>query len=657
MDQKYFLRHFIANTLDVSDATVIDKFLINDSINLNTLLNHSIVKLNVLFTDFWNVTFGTFPTKKDFQDLLSSITPLNNCFTLTFDLTNLSSMSGKLENIIRYTSKINVLLGNDAQNVLKKCISHFDNPEHVHDVLKAKWSYRFNGTAITNQSKLLNVFIKQFMNKGNTFSSTKNNISISNFAPKNIHFDDCDDTYMTKNEKIQYILYKDNRFLVQLASHFLIVSVGLPNIPKHILEAVYSVRKKNEIVLYIDRKLELVRCTSPGERFMYDISLETYKMLPRVAQNMLLMTNESFAELPLCKTSANCIFYSSQLSGSIDTMGKFDIVLTNNSKLSDPQNSIYFMPSNDADSILMNHEVKKAIWKMYLSHQCPFKFQNPYNNILLFNNFIALYLHKNLLQLRTKLDNHGNNVLETSSQSYNTVVIIDTRFNMLSLVSALVSYWNAIKNCKSYLWRLHIFTSKDALNKYKFYTDMLNSSCIEVNALPELDCDIFHMEIYNQILKDASFWKRLENKGYKKCLIVQDDGMLVNGDAMESYMQYDYVGAPWLDVKDNEYIKVNVNKELVGNGGFSLRDVSKMREVCENFDLEKKQLFYHNINEIPEDVFFVECLVKMGANIASFEAARKFAVEQVVQVHPMGFHKFWSYHHPKITLDIFNSVL
>jgi hypothetical protein len=651
MEQKDLLKHFVANTLDVYSNTVISNFLINNKINLDILLNHSILKLNVLFTDFWNELFGSYPSKKDFQDLVGLMTPLEKCFDISIDFSNATTVKNILNIILKHITSFNVVIGNEAHVMLQNCVKHCTNAKHIDDVIKAKWSYRFNNKASKSSEKLLNCFLELFINQKSISSSYQ---YISNFIPKDIHFDVSDDSFMSNNEKTQYILYRDNRFLVQLASHYLIVSVGCPEVPKYILDAVYSVHKKNVVILYIDRKDSQINHIDV-QRFAYDISLDTYKMIPRVAQNMLLVTSKIMNERPLCKTPANCILYDiAENDVGEECTGDFGIILSNKPNRCNPQRSIYYMPNGDFDSVLMNDEVKKTLLKSYISHNCPFKNKNVKNNVMLFTNFIAIFLMKNIFEIENLI---RNNKIANSEQNTNVVCIVDTRFNMLTLISALVSYFNTVKYSKSCKWELNIYTSKQASEEYKHYIQMLQTYCIEIHLLPELECSIFHMEIYNQILKSAKFWKDLDDKGYKKCLIVQDDGMLVNGTNIESYMDYDYVGAPWLDVKENEYIKKHVNKELVGNGGFSLRDVKRMKEVCDTFIQEKNQLFYHNINEIPEDVYFVECLVKMGAKIAPFNEARKFAVEQVLQVHPMGFHKFWSYHHPETVLHIFNSIL
>jgi hypothetical protein len=224
----------------------------------------------------------------------------------------------------------------------------------------------------------------------------------------------------------------------------------------------------------------------------------------------------------------------------------------------------------------------------------------------------------------------------------------------------LISLYNALSANINTDWQAIIYTSPSASLQYAKELKQLGldkNPLITITISPTLQCNVFHMEIYNAFLKDNAFWKNLLDEGYNKCIIVQDDGILIDGDTLQQFMEYDYIGAPWADAIDNKFIKEHINNELVGNGGFSIRDVSKSYNVCCKYEKEKHTLFYHNINEIPEDVYFVQCLKLMGnqAKIAPLNVARRFAVEQVFQYKPAGFHKFWMYHTPDDTLKMCES--
>ena len=57
------------------------------------------------------------------------------------------------------------------------------------------------------------------------------------------------------------------------------------------------------------------------------------------------------------------------------------------------------------------------------------------------------------------------------------------------------------------------------------------------------------------------------------CLIVQSDAFVVNPECwVNEFLKYDYIGAPWTEnIKPNDNILLDLKKNRVGNGGFSLR--------------------------------------------------------------------------------------
>lgn len=86
---------------------------------------------------------------------------------------------------------------------------------------------------------------------------------------------------------------------------------------------------------------------------------------------------------------------------------------------------------------------------------------------------------------------------------------------------------------------------------------------------------------YNKLLIDLNFYKRFNN--YQYLLICQLDALAISNNLnLWVDKKYDYVGAPWVNSFKNIF-----NLDSMGNGGFSLRRVSKFIEV-----LESKQLYF-----------------------------------------------------------------
>jgi hypothetical protein len=114
-------------------------------------------------------------------------------------------------------------------------------------------------------------------------------------------------------------------------------------------------------------------------------------------------------------------------------------------------------------------------------------------------------------------------------------------------------------------------------------------------------------------------------------LIIQDDGHIVNPDKWDSsFLNYDYVGAPWPSNykwrkrwKRANYQDAykNAKKNRVGNGGFSLRSKKFL-----NYSSQ-----FASCNGIAEDVFLClvnyENAVEYGIKFAPFEVAYQFSLE------------------------------
>lgn len=88
---------------------------------------------------------------------------------------------------------------------------------------------------------------------------------------------------------------------------------------------------------------------------------------------------------------------------------------------------------------------------------------------------------------------------------------------------------------------------------------------------------------YNKLMLDLNFYKRFIN--YQFLLICQLDALAISNNLnLWVDKEYDYVGAPWVTSFKNIF-----NFDSMGNGGFSLRRVSKFIEV-----LESKQLYFND---------------------------------------------------------------
>ena len=95
---------------------------------------------------------------------------------------------------------------------------------------------------------------------------------------------------------------------------------------------------------------------------------------------------------------------------------------------------------------------------------------------------------------------------------------------------------------------------------------------------------------------------------------------------VHKFLDFDYIGAPWSKkIKVNDDLTLNMEKNCVGNGGFSLRS-HKLTEITSKIN-------YKNL-KLPikwEDViichYLYEQMIEQGIHFAPPELAAKFSME------------------------------
>ena len=173
-------------------------------------------------------------------------------------------------------------------------------------------------------------------------------------------------------------------------------------------------------------------------------------------------------------------------------------------------------------------------------------------------------------------------------------------------------------------------------------------------------------EVYGNNIKQKSIPKISSKSDYSKfvvyelhkyiktdfCLIIQADGFIINPEMWDpTFLQYDYIGAPWPDFYKDFY----GNNIRVGNGGFSLRS-KKLLQVPLH---EKFDLYWDPLTQDSEDMNICawrkDHYLKHGIKYAPLSVAKYFAHENytlVPEVHgikPFGFHTCYGYIHEDVT--------
>jgi hypothetical protein len=188
-------------------------------------------------------------------------------------------------------------------------------------------------------------------------------------------------------------------------------------------------------------------------------------------------------------------------------------------------------------------------------------------------------------------------------------VIIEPRVhpNLLTVIKSTMYHLNETdSNIK---WGLQIFHGNQ--NKELAENIQLNLGNV---ILTNIGIDNFTHGEHSRYMESSKFWKQVKGT---KALIFQTDSLLLRS-GIDDFLVYDYVGAPWRKPKENQW---------VGNGGLSLRTVSKMIEICENNPVTE---------DILEDIYFMKYME--GNGVADIETAMKFSMEDVFSPNPLGVH-------------------
>lgn len=137
-----------------------------------------------------------------------------------------------------------------------------------------------------------------------------------------------------------------------------------------------------------------------------------------------------------------------------------------------------------------------------------------------------------------------------------------------------------IKNVAAYLqiskvpWQMFLMHgSANAEFATRAARDLAGLQMLPVQA------DAFTIPQLNLMMTSVEFWKQFADKGVDHIFIFQSDSLMLRG-GIDSFLQYDYVGAPWaLDNVKWGMLKKDMPNG-VGNGGLSLRSIRSQIDAC-----------------------------------------------------------------------------
>lgn len=192
--------------------------------------------------------------------------------------------------------------------------------------------------------------------------------------------------------------------------------------------------------------------------------------------------------------------------------------------------------------------------------------------------------------------------------SYTAVIVEPRKHKALHFVV------NNILTNLSEAWNVIIFHGTINEQFCKDFIESFDEQKKNRISLRNLGTHNLSIEDYNRLLTSKSFYESIPTE---IILVFQADTMIFNKnkDAINNFMIYDYVGAPWSEL-------------YLGNGGFSLRRKAKMMEIIDSKP-------YNNENE---DIFFC---VNTQINKPTFEEAKQFSIEKFFSPQSFGCHKPW----------------
>ena len=128
------------------------------------------------------------------------------------------------------------------------------------------------------------------------------------------------------------------------------------------------------------------------------------------------------------------------------------------------------------------------------------------------------------------------------------------------------------------------------------------------------------------------------------CLIVQADSFVVNSDLWTNeFLKYDYIGGPWPNkIEVDSKITLNLEKNPVGNGGFSLRS-QNLVETTAKIDFDSL-----NFPMKAEDVvichYLYNKMIENGIRFAPPEIAAKFSMENIENLYGQNVNSVFGFH-------------
>lgn len=171
---------------------------------------------------------------------------------------------------------------------------------------------------------------------------------------------------------------------------------------------------------------------------------------------------------------------------------------------------------------------------------------------------------------------------------------------------------------------------------------------IEVVPIPRINFEGYSKFILEELVHyvDAEF-----------CLVVQSDGFVLNASRWNpSFLDYDYIGAPWpqdLTLQPGD-VPLDVSGNCVGNGGFSLRSKKLLNMTSKiNFD---KLSFLSKSEDLIICHYLYEQMLAAGIKFPTPELAAQFSIESPTAAYGQNPKTCFGFHGKSLRDLIFGGI-
>ena len=159
---------------------------------------------------------------------------------------------------------------------------------------------------------------------------------------------------------------------------------------------------------------------------------------------------------------------------------------------------------------------------------------------------------------------------------------------------------------------------------------------IEYVSIPALNS----VDSYNQLIfQDLHKYFKTSH-----CLIVQADSFVVNSDLWkDEFLKYDYIGGPWPNkIEINPNLVLHLEKNPVGNGGFSLRS-RKLVETTSKINFASLD-FPMKAEDVVICYYLYEEMIKNGIRFAPPKLAAQFSMENIDHLYGQDVNSVFGFH-------------